>query len=178
MKKLTTIERRAVNLIVQENIRILFSRNRSGSRKNAGRVVPNRVVIEPGEARQMIQLNRFMAGAMSWMGKKLPPKSHERAQIRVRLVYLADANRLIRRMLERQPGRRAPLFITGKEAEMYFSNLDIVHRVFRAFRMNYIESATDMKKASDEAGEALWAIRSIINVGHLPAEKRSDRFGG
>lgn len=172
MKKLTPIERRAINMIVRENIRILFNR----TRRNPGKFIPQRVEIQPHEARQMIRLNRFMASAMSWMGKKLPPKSHERAQIRVRLVYLADSNRLIRRMLERQPGRRAPLFITGQEAAMYFSNLEIVHRVFAAFRMNYIESATDMKKASDEAGDAWWAIRSIINVGHLPVGKRPEHF--
>jgi len=173
MKRLTPIERRAINLIVRENMRILFSRNR----KNAGRFIPQRVEIEPGEARQMIRLNRFMAGAMSWMGKKLPPKSNERAQLRLRLIYLRDSNRLIHKMLVKRPERRAPLYITGREAEMYFSNLEIVHRAFKAFRMNYLESATDMTKASDEAAEAWWAIRSIINVGHLPAEKRSERFG-
>ena len=109
------------------------------------------------------------------LGKKLAPKSTERAQFRIRLAYLRDINRMIRRMLV--PGRRAPLYITGKEAEMYFSNLEIVHKVFTAFRMNYIESATDIKKASDEAGEAWWCIRSIINVGHLPVGKRPEHFG-
>lgn len=173
MGALRASERRAVNLIVRSNIKILFSRNK----KNPGRFIPQRVEIAPHEARQMIRLNRFIAVGMSWLGKKLPPKSTERAQFRIRLAYLRDINRMIRRMLEHQPGRRSPLYITGKEAEMYFSNLEIVHKVFTAFRMNYIESATDIKKASDEAGEAWWCIRSIINVGHLPVGKRPEHFG-
>lgn len=173
MKRLTPIERRAIQLIVSENQRILFSRNR----KNAGGFIPQRISIEPGEAQRMIRLNRFIAGSMSWLGKKLAPKSHERAQFRVRLLFLRDTNRLIHRMLVAHPGRRAPLFITGREAEMYFSNLEIVHKVFKAFRMNYIESATDIKRADEEAGEAWWCIRSIINVGHLPTGKRPEHFG-
>lgn len=171
MNKLKPIERRAINLIVASNMRILFRRNK----KNPGRFIPQRVEIQPHEARQMIRLNQFIAGAMAWLGKKLPPQSRERAQFRIRLAYLRDVNRLIRKMLV--PGRRASLYITGKEAEMYFSNLEIVHKVFSAFRMNYIESARDMKRASDEAGDAWWAIRSIINVGHLPVGKRPEHFG-
>lgn len=171
MKKLTPIERRAINLIVRENIRILFTR----TKKNPGKFIPRRVEIEPGEARQMIRLNRFMAGAMNWMGKKLPQRSDAWAQVRTRMIFLLNMSRLVQEKLIGQPGRRSPLYLTGKEAEMYFSNLEIVHRVFAAFRKNYVESAHDIKKADAEAAAALWAIRSILNVGHLPVEKT--RFG-
>jgi hypothetical protein len=168
MRKLTPAEARFIRSVVKENIRILYSRNRRNP--NGRRMIPTRVEIRPNEARIMVRLNSFIGNAINWMGKKLRPQSQERAHLRIRLLHLRDLNRSIRAILGR-PGRTASYFVTGQEAEVYFNTLELAHKAFPAIRMNYIESARDIKEADRTAKEAWWAIRSIINVGHLPVEK-------
>ncbi len=162
-------EKKFLDKLNRGTLRLLFSR-KNGPKKNPERHVPRQIEIRPVEAKTMIRLNNFMANAINWMGKKVQPGMRERALIRVRMIHLRDTNRRIRAILGK-PGRTAPLYITGQEAELYFHILELVHASFNLIKRNFAESARDMKSADAVAQEAWWAIRSLINVGHLPAQK-------
>ena len=167
-------EKKFLDKLNRGTIHLLFSR-KNGQKRNPGRFIPQQIEIRPSEARIMIRLNNFMVNAINWMGKKVGPTTKERALIRVRMIHLRDTNRRIRAILGK-PGRTAPLYLTGDEAKLYFHILELVHASFNLIKRNYAESARDMKAADAMAQEAWWAIRSLINVGHLPVEK--SRFTG
>lgn len=170
MKRLTLAQRRSLAYIRRSN-QILFRRVRG----NAERHVPRTVTLHPAERVQIIRLFWFMLKAFRWMGKRLPVGTVDRGRLLLRAKFMRRITGTVRKLF--RPGRTAPYFVTGRDAEDLFSNLDLVHRAFSAWKTEYTESAKDIKKADEEAVEALWAIRSILNVGHLPVGKRSDRFG-
>jgi hypothetical protein len=169
--KLSPGEMKFVKALCRDTINILFAR-----KNPERRAIPDRITVRPNEARIIVRLNNFMANAINWMGKKVGPSTKERGLMYVRMLHLRDMNRHVRAILGK-PGRTSPLYITGEEAKLYFHVLELVHGAFRLIKRNYAESAINMKAADAEADEAWWAIRSIINVGHLPVGKRPEFFG-
>jgi hypothetical protein len=169
--RISSGQRRAIAYMLASNRRLFGVR----TRRNVPR--SSRFTFHVADAAVAIKTNRFLAKVLAWLGNNFLPGTADRAHFRRRMLFLKDLNEAIRQTLLRKSPRTAPLYIAGADAEAYMSTLDMIHRVFRAFRIKYIESQRDMNAADREVAEAWWQIRSLINVGHLNLTQRpEDKF--
>lgn len=129
------------------------------------------VTIFPKDANVMIRTNLFLVRALHLLSNKAGTTrgGMRRADAARAAMEIREVNSRIRETLKRRD-RVAPLIITGKKALVYYALLEWAHSRYTIIRKNYMETAEDLDEADRRAKEALWVIRSLINVGHPPVE--------
>lgn len=172
MKRLTREEDRALEALVSMVARILGP---SWMRKAKRNPAPERITIQPGaDARIMLDLNLFLVRALNTLSPKAVQSGRLPILKRDTAIYLAKIVRSMSRRIKESvvgPKPISRLIITGQEAKLYFGISEWAHTRWSVIRKNYIETATDVKRAGDHATRMLWIVRSILNVGHPPVEK-------
>lgn len=129
--------------------------------------VPEHISFQPNELPVFERLNDLLIWALhSFAGKAGGLKKEAAAELGAILEAMTD----VARETLSKPGRVAPFILAGVDANRYFAVLAWAHDRWAVIRKNFIETATNIKQAERQSAEALWAIRSLINVGHLPVE--------
>ena len=162
MPKLTASEKRLIRKLVSDTVSVMEPR----SRRNP--IGPDRATIYPKDAAELIVVNAFIARGLVMLARKLT--GNDRKFMVFRASKVREINGRIRKKLM-VPKPISSLVITGDDAILYFGALNRAHEEFGAIRKNYIEGARDIKRAEGEAKLAWWALRSLIQVGHMPVEK-------
>jgi hypothetical protein len=131
-------------------------------------VGPDRATVEQSDAAAILRVNRFIRRGFIVFARKLTGTDRKIARFRAAQVSEVS-KRIKQKLMGSKPISR--LIITGNDAVFYFGALEATHKHFSAVAKNYVEASKDPKQAEVEAKEALWAIRSLIQVGHMPVEK-------
>lgn len=136
------------------------------------RNIPKNISIRKEELNTFTALNALLSSALSFLADQ------ENSPIRRNVAdgfstMMEDMAKRAQELLS-QSGRVAPFVLTGEDAKIYFAILNWAHERWYVVRKQIIENAEDVKTAERHTAEMLWAIRSILNVGHLPVE--SSRF--
>jgi len=171
MKRLTGEEDRALDALVRMVARVMGPSWMRQAKKNPP---PERITVQPGaDARMMVDLNIFLVRTLNVLSPKAVQSGRLPMIKRDTAIYLSKIVRgMSKRIRDSVMGSKtiSRLIITGQEAKLYFGIIEWAHDRWSVIRRNYIETATDVRKAGDQATRMLWIVRSILNVGHPPVE--------
>lgn len=160
MPRLTPAEKSFMRAMREQTILLM------GPKRNP--VGPDRATIYQEDATGILRVNRFIRRSFLTFARK--HTGTDRKIARFRAAQVSEVSKRIKQKLM-GPKPISRLVITGTDAIYYFAALNLTHQHFAAVAKNYVEGSSDPKRAEIESKEALWAIRSLIQVGHMPVEK-------
>lgn len=161
MKRATAADRKLMTILSKQTAAIL------GPVSNP-HFTPDKATINRADAPAVLRVNNFIRRAFMMMARKFTGTDRKIARFRAAQVH--EVSKRVEKTFKDHK-RTTPLIVVGTDAVFYFGALDAVYRVFKSASANYIEASKDPKRASVVSQEVLWDLRSLIQVGRIPAEK-------